>query len=54
MSGGYAFVATENHRPLVSVEQIKKDDKVQITLADGLVTATVEKTEKEAVKWQKQ
>ena len=54
LSGGYAFVATEDNRPLISVDRIKKDDRVHITLADGQVTATVEKTEKEATKWQKQ
>jgi len=54
LSGGYAFVATDAKRPLVSVDQVQVDDRLHITLVDGLVTATVEKTEKEAIKWQKQ
>ena len=46
LSGGYAFVTTKENKPLTSVKQVKKDDTVRVSLADGSFTAKVDQTEK--------
>lgn len=42
LKSGYSYVADENGATLRSVNQLKKDDKVEIFLLDGRVNASVE------------
>ena len=46
LSGGYAFVTAKDNKPLTSVNQVKPQDTVRVTLTDGAFTARVEQTEK--------
>ena len=45
LSGGYAFVTAKDNKPLTSVAQVKTQDTVRVTLADGAFTARVEQKE---------
>lgn len=47
LSGGYAFVTGTGNRPLTSVTQVNEKDMVQISLADGTLTAEVKQVDKQ-------
>lgn len=51
LSQGYAFVSGEDGCGLRTVENIKKEDKIQIHLMDGVVSAVVSEVEKN--EWRK-
>jgi len=42
LSGGYAYVTGKDQKPLASIAQVKPQDTVHVTLADGAFTARVE------------
>lgn len=46
LSGGYAYVAGENGKPVLSTVQVKEEDTVRITLKDGVLRAVVKEIEK--------
>lgn len=42
LSGGYAYVTGTDQKPLTSIMQVKPQDTVRVTLADGAFTAKVQ------------
>ena len=45
LNQGFSYVQQENQKALKSISQVKEGDKIQVYVTDGIVKATVNKTE---------
>ena len=45
LSSGYSYVALEDGKQVKSINDVTKDARISISVTDGKITATVEKTE---------
>lgn len=43
LNNGYAYITDKEQKPLISIDQIKKDETIHITVKDGVINANVEK-----------
>lgn len=52
LNQGFSYVASEDGAAVKSIQKIKKDEKLQIYMTDGIVTAKVEDIVGEEYRWQ--